>query len=121
MKIKMKNKWYKKYIKLMTYLNFNSWKIPEKKFLRLNKKLSKLKCLSHKETMKNLEVKEKKNMKNKWHNRYIKLKSYLNSNSWKISRKKYFRLNKKLNKLKCLSDKEAMKNLRIKEKKNDIQ
>ena len=59
MKIKMKNKWYKRYIKLMMYLNFNSWKIPEKKFLRLNKKLSKLRNLYHKETMKNLGVKEK--------------------------------------------------------------
>lgn len=59
MKIKMKNKWYKRYIKLMMYLNFNSWKIPEKKFLRLNKKLSNLRSLYHKETMKNLGVKEK--------------------------------------------------------------
>lgn len=59
MKIKMRNKWYKRYIKLMMYLNFNFWKIPEKKFLRLNKKLSKLKYLYHKETMKNLGIKEK--------------------------------------------------------------
>lgn len=56
----MKNKWYKRYIKLMMYLNFNYWKIPEKKYFRLNKKLSKLKKLYHKETMKNLGVKEDK-------------------------------------------------------------
>ena len=59
MKIKMKHKWYKRYIKLMMYLNFNFWKIPEKKYFRLNKKLSKLRSLYHKETMKNLGVKEK--------------------------------------------------------------
>ena len=59
MKIKMKNKWYKRYIKLMMYLNFNYWKIPEKKYFRLNKKLSKLRYLYHKETMKNLGIKEK--------------------------------------------------------------
>ena len=59
MKIKMKNKWNRRYIKLMLYLNFNYWKIPEKKYFRLNKKLSKLRSLSDKETMKNLGIKEK--------------------------------------------------------------
>lgn len=57
--MKIKNKWFKKYIKLKGYLDFNFWKIPEKKYFRLCKKLDKLKYLQHKETMRNLGVKEK--------------------------------------------------------------
>lgn len=56
----MKNKYFKKYIKLKSYLDFNFWKIPEKKYMRLNKKLAKLKELQHKEMLKNLKIKEDK-------------------------------------------------------------
>lgn len=56
----MKNKYFKKYIKLKTFLDFNYWKIPKKKYFRLNKKLAKLKSLQYKEMMLNLGIKEDK-------------------------------------------------------------
>ena len=60
MKIKIRNKYFKKYLKLKVFLDFNYWKFPEKKYFRLCKKLNKLKALQHKETMLNLGIKEKK-------------------------------------------------------------
>lgn len=52
----MKNKYFKKYVKLKAYLELNYYKISEKKYMRLNNKLNKLKDLQHKELMINLGI-----------------------------------------------------------------
>ena len=54
----MKNKYFKKYVKLRAYLELNYYKISAKKYMRLNNKLSKLKDLQHKELMINLGINE---------------------------------------------------------------
>ena len=55
----MKNKYFKKYVKLRAYLELNYYKISGKKYMRLSNKLSKLKDLQHKELMINLGINEK--------------------------------------------------------------
>ena len=54
----MKNKYFKKYVKLRAYLELNYYKISAKKYMRLSNKLSKLKDLQHKELMINLGINE---------------------------------------------------------------
>lgn len=54
----MKNKYFKKYVKLRAYLELNYYKISAKKYMRLNNKLSKLKDLQYKELMINLGINE---------------------------------------------------------------
>ena len=54
----MKNKYFKKYVKLRAYLELNYYKISAKKYMRLSNKLSKLKDLQYKELMINLGINE---------------------------------------------------------------
>ena len=54
----MKNKYFKKYVKLRAYLELNYYKISGKKYMRLSNKLSKLKDLQYKELLINLGINE---------------------------------------------------------------
>ena len=56
--INMKNKYFKKYVKLRAYLELNYYKISGKKYMRLSNKLSKLKDLQYKELLINLGINE---------------------------------------------------------------
>lgn len=55
----MKNKYFKKYVKLKAYLELNYYKISKKKYMRLSNKLNNLKDLQHKELLINLGINEK--------------------------------------------------------------